>query len=207
MNPCFSSFPERPSLQPEVSSANPLALSIRPARPQDATDLAGLLADSFHGGQGLEHWVYPLIRLGIYEDLRYRLRAPAPHYACFVALDRATMDRDAKRFAGTVEIALRSVASWPWGGSQHPYISNLAVAAEKRRRGVARQLLQACERKAWEWGFPDIYLHVLENNDRARRLYAKAGYQVRQSECSWRSWLLGQPRRLLLHKSIRTSDR
>lgn len=108
--------------------------------------------------------------------------------------------------AGTVEMTLRSTNPWSlYSSSQYPYVSNLAVRAECRRQGVARQLLLSCERIALEWGFRDIYLHVLENNDKARRLYHKLGYRLHQVDSSWTCLLLGQPRRLLLHKRLTSS--
>lgn len=104
-------------------------------------------------------------------------------------------------------IALRSPPSWQPHASQYPYISNLAVRKSYRRQGVARQLLLACERTSLEWGFPDLYLHVLENNHQARQLYLKAGYQLRQVEPSYSAWLFGQPKRLFLQKHIDLSGK
>jgi ribosomal protein S18 acetylase RimI-like enzyme len=63
----------------------------------------------------------------------------------------------------------------------------------------------ACEQTALDWGFPDIYLHVLENNHQARQLYLKTGYQLRQIEPSYGAWLLGRPKRLLLQKHLSTT--
>ena len=40
---------------------------------------------SFHSGEGFVEWVYPVLRLGIYEDLKNRLRSKAEHYICLVA--------------------------------------------------------------------------------------------------------------------------
>jgi ribosomal protein S18 acetylase RimI-like enzyme len=142
-------------------------------------------------------WAYPMLRLGIYEDLRNRLRSSSPHYVCLVAVAGVS-----EELAGTVEIALRSPYSWQSRSSQYPYISNLAVKTSSRRRGVARQLLLACERTALEWGYSDLYLHVLENNHHARQLYLKTGYQVRLVEPSYSAWLFRHPKRLFLHKPL-----
>jgi ribosomal protein S18 acetylase RimI-like enzyme len=178
---------------------------IRAAQSGDLTGLAEILADSFHSQQGILGWAYPLLRLGIYEDLRNRLGSSSPHHICLVAVDRT-----GDELAGTVEMAVRSTQPWASKGKasskrvgcQYPYLSNLAVRPSHRRRGVAGQLLLNCEQVALFWGFQDLSLHVLENNHQARQLYFKLGYQLCQVDSSWSTWLLGQPRQLFLHKHL-----
>ena len=178
-------------------------LTIRPAQPRDLNRLAEILADSFHPSQGLLSWLYPLFKLGIYEDLRSRLRSESSHYICLVASMPVTAAAGkGEEIVGTVEIALRSTFSWSTLDSQYPYISNLAVKNSYRRQGIARQLLLKCEQIAVEWGVREISLHVLENNGRARQLYCSGGYQLRRTESSLNSWLFKQPKRLLLVKSL-----
>lgn len=200
MNSCFpflTSCKPAPAGQDTVVASIP-RFTIRAAQVRDLTALAEILTDSFHPQTGIVRWAYPILRLGIYEDLRNRLRSASPHYLCLVA---AVADSH-EQLAGTVELALRSPPSWQPQNSQHPYISNLAVTTSYRRQGVARQLLLACERTVIEWGFSDAYLHVLENNHQARQLYLKTGYQLAQVESSCSAWLLGRPKRLLLHKTV-----
>ena len=176
---------------------------IRPAQSKDLSDLADILTDSFHPPAGIVRWVSPLLRLGIYEDLRNRLRSTAPNYACLVAVDAPARNPDAYDcLIGTIEVTLRTNYLWQPRQTYHPYLSNLAIRAEYRRRGVALQLLTACERIVLDWGFQDIYLHVLENNHAAKRLYFKAGYRLQQTELDWSCWLLGRPRKLFLHKRL-----
>jgi GNAT superfamily N-acetyltransferase len=55
-------------------------------------------------------------------------------------------------------------------------IHDLAVLPEHRGRGVGRLLLQAVEGKARELGCCKVTLEVQENNLRARRVYATAGF-------------------------------
>lgn len=210
MNPCLLFLlhcDQPPTGQPAGASD----LIIRTAHPKDLTSLTEILADSFHPRTGIWALAYPMFRLGIYEDLRNRLCSTVPNYICLVAAlaDPSISTENSHRgtadfLAGTVEMALRSPPTWQRWGSQYPYISNLAVRLSCRRRGVARQLLLECERTALEWGFQDIYLHVLENNHQARQLYLKAGYRVRDIDPSWSSWFLGRPRRLFLHKHLTT---
>jgi len=169
------------------------ALHVRPACADDLSGVAAILADSFHSPQGMFGWAYPLLRLGIYEDLRNRLRSASPQHVCLIA----TVDGE---LAGTVEIGLRS--SQPWHKSSCAYLSNLAVHPERRRQGVAGQLLLNCEQAVLSWGFQDLYLHVLENNYQARQLYCKLGYRLHSLDFNWSAWLLGRPRQLLLHKHL-----
>lgn len=176
---------------------------VRAAQPRDLSDLAGILTESFHPYTGLTRWLSPLLRMGIYEDLRNRLRSPSPNYLCLVAVDATRQYPGSGEYlAGTVEVALRSTHPWQLRSFQYPYLSNLAVRAECRRQGAAQQLLSTCERLVLDWGFEDLYLHVLENNHQARRLYAKAGYRLQQTDYNWGCWLFGQPQRLFLHKHL-----
>jgi ribosomal protein S18 acetylase RimI-like enzyme len=189
---------------------------IRAAQSEDLTGLAEILGDSFHSQEGILGWTYPLLRLGIYEDLRNRLRSTSPHHICLVAVDRivrAAAEGCPKgagdELAGTVEMTVRSPQPWARNGNaaksvhyRYAYLSNLAVRQTHRRRGVAGQLLLNCERVALSWGFQDLFLHVLENNHQARQLYFKLGYQLYQVDSSWSTWLLGQPRQLFLHKHL-----
>ncbi|MEP1056821.1 MULTISPECIES: GNAT family N-acetyltransferase [Cyanophyceae] len=186
-------------------SSNPLSLSIRAAQLKDLAALVELLSDSFYPNVGFMRWFLPLLRVGVYEDLRYRLRSSsASDYVCLVAVilpstGEATARRD---LVGTVEITFRSTSPFQFRSLPYPYVSNLAVYSDVRRRGVAQKLLGACESIALEGGFQDLYLHVLEDNHQARRLYEKAGYRVMQADPFWRGWLFQQPRRLLLHKRL-----
>jgi ribosomal protein S18 acetylase RimI-like enzyme len=162
-------------------------------------------------------WLYPILRAGIYEDLKTRLQNRTRHYACLVAVKpglrqspELVSNPGLTRLAGkgdvlmgTVELSLKTPPMiQPWR-DKYLYLSNLAVKTEYRHRGVAQELLKTCERIALDWGFEDLYLHVLENNDAAQRLYWRAGYRMQRTEISPFSLLLGQPRQLFLHKRLR----
>ncbi len=181
-------------------------LAIRAAQTKDLAGLTETLADSFHSRSGLMRFVYPLLWMGIYEDLRNRLRSASPHYVCLVAVSAEVTAEpgviEDECIVGTVEMALRPTHPWQRHQPRYLYLSNLAVRSEYRRQGVAHRLLLRCEDIALKWGFDDLYLHVLENNYQARRLYLKAGYQLQQAEPSWNAWFLRQPRRLFLHKHL-----
>lgn len=187
---------------------------IRTARQQDLVELTEVLTSSFHNPEGWTGWMYPLYRIGIYEDLRTRFRNKHQHYACLVAVHRieailknniagAKFSHPANGsevIAGTVEIGLRSPSIWQPLDRSYLYISNLAVQQNYRQQGAAFSLLQTCEQVAQQWGFHDLYLHVMEDNHAARRLYQKAGYHTKQVEPSLGFWLMGRPRQILMHR-------
>lgn len=190
-------------------SSSSLPFSIRPACKSDLGKLADLLVECFYARPGWLGYLLPLLRLGIYEDLRCRFNAGLSHYVCLVAVDRSptsgssdNTDCSSECLLGTVELGLRPQQSWwPWC-PQSPYLSNLAVRSQHRRQGIAQQLLITCEQTAQRWGFQDLYLHVLENNNPARQLYYKSGYRLERIDTHWGAWLLQQPSQFFLRKKL-----
>ncbi len=197
-----------PSAQTQLTSTTPtlsspgVAVQVRGARLKDIKPLADVLLHSFHTGQGWASWLLPLLRLGIWEDLRTRLGGNTPYYQCLVAIREAAAKPPAsepEEILGTVEISLK-----PWlpRPSATGYIANLAVVKAHRRRGIARQLLLKCEQVAKGWNCRSLSLHVLENNWGAKTLYFSLGYQCQQTEGNLRHLLFQSPRRLRLVKTL-----
>ena len=151
-------------------------------------------------------WLNPIIRVGIHEDLRSRLRAAAPNTACLVAIDRNHKPEADESVVGTVEIGLRTGNPWQPKTSQYVYLSNLAVRESVRRQGIAQRLMRSCEQIVLDWGYRSIYLHVLETNEQAKQLYFKLGYQLEEVQPSWNSFLFGQPKRMFLRKELRSRN-
>jgi ribosomal protein S18 acetylase RimI-like enzyme len=203
---------------------------IRSATLADSAALATLLSQSFPLVPIGWDWLLPLVRLGIYEDLRQRLRDPAapffpgaverPHYACWVAVAAAPGSHldlhpgthpgthpAAEEIVGTAEISWKPNGLWPRRlaiePAVPPYLANLAVGQKMRRQGVAEALLAACERSVQTWGRGQIDLHVMANNFPAHQLYLKAGYQIQHRESDWRTWMFQRPQRFLLRKTLR----
>ena len=57
------------------------------------------------------------------------------------------------------------------------YIVAVALYPEARNKGIAKRLLQQAESNAKNQGFEQISLHVFEQNNVARSLYTRIGYQ------------------------------
>lgn len=154
---------------------------LRSARPEDISQLGELLLTSFYPERPLNRWMYPLMRLGIQEDIKRRLKTSPHHYDCLVIVDQTTHSK----IVGTVEISLRS-HFWQPLHPRRPYIANVAVEHHHRRRGLAQQMLLACEAISQTWGCRNLYLHVATDNPSAVALYQKIGYQVYGQSMPWR---------------------
>ncbi|MEM7554046.1 MAG: GNAT family N-acetyltransferase [Cyanobacteria bacterium P01_A01_bin.84] len=183
-----------------ATDRNTSSFQIRAASPADLTIVAQMIADSFHSQNGFWGIFFPLLRLGIYEDLRHRFASRVPNHICLVVID--TKAETTQNLVGSVELSLRFSDSWMFPRKSFPYLSNLAVHPQYRRKGVASSLLTSCEKIALTWGFNDIYLHVLQNNYKARQLYFKSGYHVRNVEFNWNTFLLRRSQQIFLHKHL-----
>lgn len=197
----FSFNATRPDREPSKPTAGYVSYLIRSAHFPDLTYVADILTESFHSQEGINCWLKPVFRLGIYEDLRTRLRSNSTYYICLVAID-PDGPVDYSPIVGTVEMTLKIPSLGQEISTRCLYLSNLAVSPLYRRQGIALKLLHRCEDIAREWGFNDLYLHVLENNQPAKRLYFDRGYRLHYIEPYWMSWLFWRPRRMLLHKSL-----
>jgi ribosomal protein S18 acetylase RimI-like enzyme len=177
-------------------------VQIRLATLDDISQIGRVLTLSFHQFNDLIWWVYPLIKLGVCQDLRNRLQANNPHYACIVAVIPANpLTGTKEKIIGTVELSVRSHYHWR-GKKQYLYLANLAVGKGYRRQGIGSKLLKYCEQIATSWSFPQLHLHVLASNNRAQQLYWQNGYTIQQVETDLYSLFVTSKRRLLLTKSI-----
>ncbi len=183
-----------------------LNLTIRVAQPRDLSELVEVLARSFPLQSGLLRWFSPLVRLGITEDVRQRLKAPlTPSYVFFVAtasLNQGEMG-DREVLVGNIEVEFRPRYPLVSTSPSFAYLSNLAVHPDYRRRGIATKLLSASADMVALRGYSEIYLHVLDENASARQLYSKMGYQFQGGTPAWYCWLFRRPRRLLLRKRLK----
>lgn len=65
---------------------------------------------------------------------------------------------------------------------EYAYISDVAVTAHKRGRGLGRRLLKECEKMARAAGAERLRISVLSQNQGAKKLYAASGFSERVTE-------------------------
>jgi len=176
------------------------SFQIRLGQQRDVPKVTHILVTSFY--HQCPQWLYPLAVWSISLDLGVRLLDSNPYYACLVATSGINFEAIA-----TLEISIRPIPTnhsyWlNWETSQQPYISNLAVHPQWRRKGIALKLLTAVDQKVRSWGFKDIYLHVLDSNKEALELYKLAGYRIYKVDPEFSLNIFSSSQRLLLQKSI-----
>jgi ribosomal protein S18 acetylase RimI-like enzyme len=183
-----------------------LVVEVRPVCDEEINSVADIITRSFHFDRGWMAWFTPLFKLGIAEDLRHRLRANVPNsnsrnptqQVCSIAV---CSEQSHTYVVGTVEVGIRNPNDRP-RRPRYAYISNLAVSREFRRRGIAQELLIECEQITIDWGYAELYLHVMADNLGGRRLYEKLGYEIVSTETVWSILPWHHPERLFLRKQI-----
>ena len=69
-----------------------------------------------------------------------------------------------------------------YGSTLEPYLCNLLVVPELRKRGLGRKLVAACEDRALSWGCQTINLHVERESIPAFTLYLSSGFSPIQKQ-------------------------
>lgn len=123
-----------------------------------------------------------------------------------------------ERVACTVEISfnalgMHSSPSTPLPPRDHPYICNMVVKRELRRKGIGWHLLKACEELMslmsnigdQRQQAPRVYLHCRVGNRGALNMYKKAGYKVLKTD-SIMVWLSFHRRKALMFKKLFDTD-
>jgi len=175
---------------------------LRTLKPQDLCEVAALLSRCFYTQEGWQSWFNPIMQMGIFHDLQSRYSVRLMPFTSLIGAQVVQDSSAESELVGTVEVSLKSLSPWLPFSPSVPYISNLAVASQCRCQGVGKQLLFACEEMVRQWGHHHLYLHVMDDNTPARRLYAKAGYQLVDSPTTWPNIFFTSPKRLLLYKRL-----
>lgn len=66
-----------------------------------------------------------------------------------------------------------------------PYLSNLAVDAKFRRKGIGQGLVRWCEQLSAEWGHNVLFLHVDISNESAIKFYRSLGFVEAPRDMAW----------------------
>lgn len=122
---------------------------IRPVRDEDADQIVMLEAELF----GADAWSEDLVR----DELTAR------HRSYFVAVDE---EDEVVGYAGLYAV-----------GSEAD-VQTIAVIPEMRGQGLGAQLLQTLLTRATELGVRQLFLEVRADNEAARRLYGRFGFEA-----------------------------
>lgn len=155
----------RPVPCEDVTERDPTAPRFRPARPDDAEQVAALHADSWrrhYRGAYADSYLDGDVHADRREIWSSRLAAPG---------DSVTvLAEDEEGLAGFVHVILDEDAEW---GS---LVDNLHVAHGRRRTGIGATLMAYAGRGVLERAaHPGAYLWVLEQNAAARQFYLACG--------------------------------
>ncbi len=151
---------------------------VRSACLDDISQVGEILTLSFNNFNDFTCWIYPLLKLGICQDLKGRLQNQDTDSLCLVAVFMSKMGREIyQSVVGTVELSFCRRSRW-YNHQKYAYITNLAVNKNYRRQGIASQLLKKCEQIAQQKEFEQISLHVLASNKIGQELYLKNGYAI-----------------------------
>ena len=196
-----ASYPPSRSQLP-AGEETPLCFRIRAAQLKDSPQVVRVLLDSFYAQAKATQWLYWILRIGITEDVKAKVKLPADQYACLVATTLHPDSAKSDEVVGTAEISQRPCETWQFFPPQRAYLSNLAIRPGYRRKGAAQQLIETCETIAQGWGFRYLYLHVMADNTAAKQLYEQAGYKLCEVSNPVLSALGLRPKRLLLSKRL-----
>nr|GEV90488.1 acyl-CoA N-acyltransferases (NAT) superfamily protein [Tanacetum cinerariifolium] len=79
------------------------------------------------------------------------------------------------------------------GDFARAYLSNVCVANECQRNGLAFLLIEKSKVVAKDWGISDLYVHVAVDNEPAKNLYLKCGFVCESEEQAWQARFLDRP--------------
>ncbi len=178
------------------------AFRIRAAQQKDLSQIVSVLLASFYAQAKATQWLYWILRIGIQEDIKAKIKTPAGQYACLVAATLDLASAQSGEVIGTAEISQRPCETWQLFPPKRAYLSNLAISPNHRRQGAAMQLIATCESIAQRWGFQETYLHVMADNAAAQALYQRAGYSPCEVSNPVLSGLGLRSQRLLLSKQM-----
>ena len=63
------------------------------------------------------------------------------------------------------------------GKNLKPYLCNLLVSPEYRRKGLGKKLVNECINTSAEWGYKELFLHVKESTTAPLNLYKSMGFK------------------------------
>ncbi|XP_022151238.1 uncharacterized protein LOC111019212 [Momordica charantia] len=165
------------------------SLSVRVMRDDELDATVGLLAESFAESMLWPSGYISLLRFLVKQYLTER-RALMPHAATLIGFYKGKDEDEQKpeQLAGTVEVffdkrGANASPPTPTPPKNSPYICNMTVKKELRRRGIGWHLLKAGEEMISQMSTSrEVYLHCRMIDTAPFNMYTKAGYSVVQTD-------------------------
>ncbi|KAL0919822.1 hypothetical protein M5K25_011943 [Dendrobium thyrsiflorum] len=179
-------------------------LEIRPMEDGEIDPIIQLLSESFIESMGLPPRYVPLLTFIVRQYVMGR-RLLLPHAVMLVGFYRE--DGKEPELVCTAEISFDTFGAnaappTPVPPKGFPYICNMAVKKDLRRRGIGFQLLMACEELISKMKTKQkVYLHCRVIDTGPLKLYKKAAYKIVKTD-SRLVWLTLQRRKHLLEKEV-----
>ncbi|XP_010498923.1 PREDICTED: uncharacterized protein LOC104776529 [Camelina sativa] len=160
---------------------------VRVMRSDEMDSTVHLLAESFGESMLLPSGYQSVLRFLVKQYLIER-REVLPHAVTLVGFFRkkndGCSDGEEAEMAGTVEVCLdkrgaNASPPSPTPPKESPYICNMTVKEDLRRRGIGWHLLKASEELISQISpSKDVYLHCRMVDEAPFNMYKKAGYEV-----------------------------
>ncbi|GMI74959.1 GCN5-related N-acetyltransferase 5 [Hibiscus trionum] len=163
------------------------SLWVRVMRAEEMDLTVGLLALSFAESMFMSLQYEALLRFFVKQYLMER-RASMPHAVTLVGFYREEGGKRGEELAGTVEVCFDKRGAnvsppTPTAPKNSPYICNMTVTKELRRRGIGWHLLKASEELISRMtSSKEVYLHCRMIDEAPFNMYIKAGYNVIQTD-------------------------
>ncbi|XP_039062079.1 uncharacterized protein LOC120206512 [Hibiscus syriacus] len=163
------------------------SLWVRVMRTEEMDLTVGLLALSFAESVFMSLQYEALLRFFVKQYLMER-RASMPHAVTLVGFYREDGGKRGEQLAGTVEVCFdkrgaNASPPTPTAPKNSPYICNMTVTKELRRRGIGWHLLKASEELISRMtSSKEVYLHCRMIDEAPFNMYIKAGYNVVQTD-------------------------
>ncbi|KAG2303726.1 hypothetical protein Bca4012_062480 [Brassica carinata] len=166
---------------------------VRVMRQDEMDSTVSLLAESFGESMMLPSGYQSVLRFLVKQYLIER-REVLPHAVTLVGFFRRKTDsssdgeEEVVEMAGTVEVCLdkrgaNASPPSPTPPKESPYVCNMTVKEDLRRRGIGWHLLKASEELITQLSpSKDVYLHCRMVDEAPFNMYKKAGYEVVQTD-------------------------
>jgi len=162
-------------------SDEPSEFSIRDGQYGELIEVVDIIMRSFYNTTS-DAWCLQLYRMAELNRLQqgFPYADTRGQHRMFVAVSKAddTNRREGKeKIVGFCDIDIRAPnRPTQYAFNPRPYLSDLCIDPDWRRRGVARKLIQACEEFCVKMKKNEVYIRVERSNEAGLKLYRGLGY-------------------------------